>query len=146
MNLASVSRRTQRRRPMAEINVVPYIDVTLVLLIIFMVTAPMMQTGVDVELPQAEAKTVDTSEQLPIIISIKADGSMFLDEGNQTDSPVTASELPARIQGVLVKKPGLAVLIRGDQKVDYGRVVTIMAALKQAGVPSVGLMTRPANE
>jgi len=146
MNLASVSRRTQRRRPMAEINVVPYIDVTLVLLIIFMVTAPMMQTGVDVELPQAEAKTVDTSEQLPIIISIKADGSMFLDEGNQTDSPVTASELPARIQGVLVKKPGLAVLIRGDQKVDYGRVVTIMAALKQAGVQSVGLMTRPANE
>jgi biopolymer transport protein TolR len=146
MNLASVSRRTQRRRPMAEINVVPYIDVTLVLLIIFMVTAPMMQTGVDVELPQAEAKTVDTAEQLPIIISIKADGSMFLDEGNQADSPVAASELPGRTQGVLTKKPGLAVLIRGDQKVDYGRVVTIMAALKQAGVPSVGLMTRPANE
>ena len=146
MNLASVSRRTQRRRPMAEINVVPYIDVTLVLLIIFMVTAPMMQTGVDVELPQAEAKTVETNEQLPIIISIKADGSLYLDEGNQADSPLTASELPGRIQGALTKKPGLAVLIRGDQKVDYGRVVTIMAALKQAGVPSVGLMTQPANE
>ncbi len=146
MNLAGVSRRTQRRRPMAEINVVPYIDVTLVLLIIFIVTAPMMQMGVDVELPQAEAKTVETDEQLPLIISIKADGSLFLNEGNQADSPVTAPELPQRIQAVLAKKPGLAVLIRGDQHVDYGRVVTIMAALKEAGVPSVGLMTRPADE
>ena len=146
MNVTSVSRRTQRRRPMAEINVVPYIDVTLVLLIIFMVTAPMMQTGVDVDLPQAEAKTVETDEQLPVIVSIKADGSLFLDEGNQADSPVTADELAGRIQAVMAKKPGLPVLIRGDQKVDYGRVVTIMAALKQAGVPRVGLMTRPANE
>ncbi len=146
MNVTSVSRRTQRRRPMAEINEVPYIDVTLVLLIIFMVTAPMMQTGVDVELPQAEAKTVETDEQLPIIISIKADGSLFVDAGNQSDNPVTESGLAGQIQAVLAQKPGLAVLIRGDQKVDYGRVVTIMAALKQAGVSGVGLMTRPANE
>ncbi len=146
MNVTSVSRRTQRRRPMAEINVVPYIDVTLVLLILFMVTAPMMQTGVDVELPQAEAKTVETDEQLPIIISIKADGSLFVDAGNQSDNPVTESGLAGQIQAVLAQKPGLAVLIRGDQKVDYGRVVTIMAALKQAGVSGVGLMTRPANE
>jgi biopolymer transport protein TolR len=102
--------------------------------------------GVDVELPQAEAKTVETDEQLPLIISIKADGSLFLNEGNQADSPVTAPELPQRIQAVLAKKPGLAVLIRGDQHVDYGRVVMIMAALKEAGVPSVGLMTRPADE
>ena len=146
MNMTSVSRRTQRRRPMAEINVVPYIDVTLVLLIIFMVTAPMMQTGVDVELPKAEAKIVETDQQLPVIVSIKADGALFLDEGNQADIPVTADELAGRIQALMSKKPGLPVLIRGDQKVDYGRVVTIMAGLKQAGVPSVGLMTRPTNE
>lgn len=138
--------RGQRRRPMAEINVVPYIDVSLVLLIIFMVTAPMLQTGVDVDLPQAEAKTIDASEQLPIIISINAEGVLYLDAGNEGDSPVPDDQLAARVQAAQASKPGLPVLIRGDRSVDYGRVVTVMAALKQAGVPSVGLMTQPAAE
>jgi len=147
MNLPPIGRgRIRRRRPIAEINVVPYIDVTLVLLIIFMVTAPMLQTGVDVELPQAEAKTVDTSQELPIIISVDADGELFLDVGNQGDVAVKESDLAGRVNAALEKKPGLAVLIRGDKKVDYGRVVTLMAALKSAGVPSVGLMTSPAEE
>lgn len=146
MNPPGISRRTPRRRPMAEINVVPYIDVTLVLLIIFMITAPMLQTGVDVELPQAAAKTIDPNEELPIIITINAGGGLFLDAGNQADTPVTETELPGRVQAALARQPGLAVLIRGDRQVDYGRVVTVMAALKQAGVPSVGLMTRPADE
>jgi biopolymer transport protein TolR len=146
MNLPGVTRRHPRRRPMAEINVVPYIDVTLVLLIIFMITAPMLQMGVDVELPQAEARTIDASEQLPIIISINAGGALFLDIGNQGDTPVPDAELASRVQETLAKKPGLTVLIRGDRKVEYGRVVTVMAALKQAGIPSVGLMTRPADE
>ncbi|MFN5745400.1 MAG: protein TolR [Methylococcaceae bacterium] len=138
--------RGQRRRPMAEINVVPYIDVSLVLLIIFMVTAPMLQTGVDVDLPQAEAKTIDASEQLPIIISINAEGVLYLDAGNEGDSPVPDDQLAARVQAAQASKSGLPVLIRGDRNVDYGRVVTVMAALKQAGVPSVGLMTQPAAE
>lgn len=146
MNLPSVSRRTVRRRPMAEINVVPYIDVTLVLLIIFMVTAPMLQTGVDVQLPQAEARTLDPNEQLPVIVSIRSDGSLFLDTGGQPDQPVTESALAGKIQDVLSQKPGLSVLIRGDARVQYGHVVTIMAALKKAGVPGVGLMTQPASE
>lgn len=146
MNAPNRSGRGQRRRPMAEINVVPYIDVSLVLLIIFMVTAPMLQTGVDVELPQAEAKTVDPSQDLPIIISVNAEGELFLDTGNRGDVQVEEADLAAKITEALTKKPGLAVLIRGDKKVDYGRVVTIMANLKNAGVPSVGLMTSPAEE
>jgi biopolymer transport protein TolR len=131
---------------MAEINVVPYIDVTLVLLIIFMVTAPMLQTGVDVDLPQAEAKTVDPSKDLPIIVSIDAAGTLFLDVGNQGDTPIAPEELTTRVAEALAAKPGLAVLIRGDRAVDYGKVITVMAALKNAGVPNVGLMTSPAEE
>jgi biopolymer transport protein TolR len=146
MNVPNRSGRGQRRRPMAEINVVPYIDVSLVLLIIFMVTAPMLQTGVDVELPQAEAKTIDTSQELPIIISVDAEGDLFLDVGNQGDAEVEEADLAARVTEALASKPGLAVLIRGDRKVDYGRVVAVMANLKNAGVPSVGLMTSPAEE
>jgi biopolymer transport protein TolR len=146
MNVPTGKGRGGRRRPMAEINVVPYIDVSLVLLIIFMVTAPMLQTGVDVELPQAEAKAVDPREDLPIIISVKVDGSLFLDAGNRGDEEVEEAGLAARVTDALAKKPGLAVLIRGDKAVDYGRVVTLMATLKNAGVPSVGLMTSPAEE
>lgn len=146
MNLPSLSRRTPRRRPMAEINVVPYIDVTLVLLIIFMVTAPMLQTGVDVELPQAEARDLDPNEQLPIVITIKGDGSLFLDAGNQADTPLAEADLVRRVPELLAQKPGIPVLIRGDRKVEYGRVVTLMAALKAGGVPSVGLITQPPGE
>ena len=146
MNVSSSSGRGQKRRPMAEINVVPYIDVTLVLLIIFMVTAPMLQTGVDVDLPQAEARTIDPSEELPIIISINAEGALYLDVSNQGDAQVDEADLPNKIQEALQKTPGLHVLIRGDKKVEYGRVVTVMAALKKAGIPSVGLMTNPQEE
>jgi biopolymer transport protein TolR len=146
MNLPSVSRRSQRRRPMSEINVVPYIDVSLVLLIIFMVTAPMLQTGVDVELPQASARAVQQDEQPPVILSIRADGSLYLDPGSQTDAPVAEAAVAGRIRDLLRNRPGLAVLIRGDRKVDYGRVVTLMAALKKAGLARVGLMTQPAGE
>lgn len=146
MNVSIGKGRGGRRRPMAEINVVPYIDVSLVLLIIFMVTAPMLQTGVDVDLPQAEARQIDPTQDLPIIISVKADGSLYLDPGNQGDVEVSADQLGAQVAQALAQKPGLAVLIRGDKAVDYGRVVTIMASLKSAGVPNVGLMTAPAEE
>lgn len=136
--------RGGRRKPMAEINVVPYIDVSLVLLIIFMITAPLVQTGVDVDLPQAEAKTVDIQEDKPpIVISIKADGSVFIDMGDHEDQPVAMDALINKVMAALQHKPGTAVMIRGDKAVDYGKVVTTMAALKQAGLPSVGLMTNP---
>lgn len=140
------SRGGGRRKPMAEINVVPYIDVSLVLLIIFMITAPLVQNGVDVELPQAAAKPVDSNEDKPpVIVSIKADGSFYVDLGDHDDQPVAQEELMAKVTAALRLKPGTEVLIRGDKAVDYGRVVTAMAALKQAGVPSVGLMTNPAE-
>lgn len=146
MNVSTGSGRGSRRRPMAEINVVPYIDVSLVLLIIFMVTAPMLQTGVDVDLPKAEAKMVDPSDELPIIISINAQGQLFIAIGNQSDVEVADADLAAKVQDALAQKPGLAVMIRGDKSVDYGRIVTVMASLKNAGVPSVGLMTAPTEE
>ncbi|MEY2701261.1 MAG: tolR protein [Pseudomonadota bacterium] len=136
-------RGQRRRQPVAEINVVPYIDVSLVLLIIFMVTAPMLQSGVDVELPQAEARSIDPSQDKPIIVSINREGLLFLDAGNQGDVQMEPQELTEEVMHALQSKPGQAVLIRGDQHVDYGRIITVMAALKNAGVPSVGLMTSP---
>jgi len=146
MNVQTGGGRGSRRKPMAEINVVPYIDVSLVLLIIFMITTPLLQTGVDVELPQAEAKTVDPAQEPPVIVSIKADGSFFVDVGNHEDVPIEAAELSGKVMGAIQEKPGRPVLIRGDKSVDYGKVITVMAALKQAGVPSVGLMTSPMDE
>ena len=128
---------------MAEINVVPYIDVTLVLLIIFMITAPLVQTGVEVDLPQADSSTIDQENNLPIIVSIDKKGDYFIDVGEQEEESVSAQTLLVRVMAVLKNKPKTQVYIRGDHTVDYGKVVTIMTALKNAGVPSVGLMTSP---
>ena len=135
--------RSKRRKPMAEINVVPYIDVTLVLLIIFMITAPLVQTGVDVDLPQADTSSVEQKSEPPVIISVDKQGLFFIDIGEQSDEPVSASDLLYRVAAVLRNKPETQVYIRGDHSVAYGKVVTVMAALKNAGVPSVGLMTSP---
>ena len=137
-----MSRRRARRKPMSEINVVPYIDVTLVLLIIFMITAPLVQTGVDVDLPQADTAPVEQKNEPPIIISIDKQGLFYIDLGEQEDEPVSADILLYRVAAVLRNKPETQVYIRGDHTVAYGKVVTVMAALKNSGVPSVGLMTR----
>ncbi len=137
-----MARRVKRSKPMSEINVVPYIDVTLVLLIIFMITAPLVQTGVDVDLPQADTAPVEQKDQTPIIVSVDKQGQYFIDIGEQNDEPVTAEALLYRVAAVLRNKPGTPVYIRGDLTVAYGKVVSVMAALKNAGVPSVGLMTR----
>ncbi len=136
-----MSRRTARRKPMAEINVVPYIDVTLVLLIIFMITAPLVQTGVDVDLPQADTSPVEQKNEPPVIVSVDKQGLFYIDIGAQEDEVVSAEELLYRVAAVLRNKPETQVYIRGDHTVEYGKVVTVMAALKNAGVPSVGLMT-----
>ncbi|MEW6039470.1 MAG: protein TolR [Pseudomonadota bacterium] len=146
MNVPTGAGRGRRRRPMAEINVVPYIDVSLVLLIIFMVTAPMLQSGVDVDLPKAEARPIDPNQDKPIIVTIDKDGQLYLDATNQEDIPVDPATLTEKVTRALAEKPGTAVLIRGDQAVDYGRVITVMAALKNSGVPQVGLMTNPVED
>jgi len=141
-----MNRRTKRRKPMAEINVVPYIDVTLVLLIIFMITAPLVQTGVDVDLPQAVTAPVEQKNEPPVIVSVDKQGQFFIDIGEQVDEPVSAEVLLYRVAAVLRNKPKTQVYIRGDHTVAYGKVVTVMAALKNAGVPSVGLMTSSFDE
>ena len=138
-----MARRSNRRKPLAEINVVPYIDVTLVLLIIFMITAPLIQTGVEVELPHAESETVSQDSIPPVIVTIDKQGDYFIDVGGNENLPVEAEELLYRVKAVLTNKPKTQIFIRGDQAVEYGKVVTVMAALKNAGVPSVGLMTSP---
>jgi len=138
-----MARRNARRKPMAEINVVPYIDVTLVLLIIFMITAPLIQSGVDVDLPQADSQQVDQEDApSPVIITVDKTGQYFIDLGNGSDEePVSANEVLLLTAAVRKNKPRTQVYIRGDKEVAYGKVVTVMAALKNAGVPNVGLMT-----
>lgn len=136
-------KRAGRRKPMSEINVVPYIDVTLVLLIIFMVTTPLLQTGVDVDLPEAKAKIVEAKKNPPIIVSIDSQGQFYLDAGTRQEAAVSEEEVVLKVSQALQDKPDTPVYIRGDQAVNYGKVVTAMAALKNAGVPSVGLMTSP---
>ncbi len=141
-----MARRVKRRKPMAEINVVPYIDVTLVLLIIFMITAPLVPTGVEVDLPQVETDTVEQDNEPPVIVSIDKQGQYFIDIGEQIDAPVSAEDLLYKVAAVLRNKPKTSIYIRGDHTVDYGSVVTVMAALKNAGAPNVGLMTSPLEE
>jgi biopolymer transport protein TolR len=137
-------RKHGRRKPMGEINVVPYIDVTLVLLIIFMITTPMLQTGVEVDLPQAESAMVEQKEgEPPIVISIKEQGEYYINTDGQNDELIEPEVINDRVAAVLSNKPGTQVLISADKGVDYGTVVTVMAALKNAGVPTVGLMTKP---
>ncbi len=130
-----------RKRPMSEINVVPYIDVMLVLLIIFMITAPLMTQGIKVDLPQAAAEPVDQSENEPLIVSIDIDGLYYLNVGDDPKKGVDHDLLVQRVAAVLRHKPGTPVLVRGDSAVNYGAVVTAMALLQKAGAPSVGLVT-----
>ena len=137
---------SSRRRPISEINVVPYIDVTLVLLIIFMITAPLLQTGVEVDLPQAAAKPIEERSAPPLIVSIDADGRLFLDVGDRQDEPLQPHELTVKVVAVARHTPDTRVFVRGDAQVGYGKVVAVMAALKKAGIAQVGLMTRPVEE
>ncbi|MGB0712896.1 MAG: protein TolR [Gammaproteobacteria bacterium] len=135
-------RARTRRRLMAEINVVPYIDVMLVLLVIFMVTAPMFNQGVEVELPQATANPIARSEGEPLILTVDEQGLYYLNVGEKPDQAVDAQTLSIRVQAVLSYRKDTPVLVRGAETVSYGQVVTAMALLQNAGAPKVGLMTR----
>jgi len=151
MNVGNSSRGKSRKRrgPMAEINVVPYIDVTFVLLMIFMITAPLVQTGVDVDLPEAEAESVDLADNTPVIVSIKKDGSFYVDIGNgdeEASTPVNEATLRTRVAAVFRNNPKAQLYVRGDHDVDYGSVVKVMVELKKTGAPKVGLMTSPPPE
>lgn len=133
--------RRARFRPMAEINVVPYIDVMLVLLIIFMVTAPMLMQGVKVDLPQAKTEPVDNQDSEPLIVSIDAGGLLYLNVGGQEDQVVSLATVQQRVGAVIRRSPEKPVLVWGDKAVAYGEVVSLMAALQEAGAAGVGLVT-----
>ena len=133
----------RKRKQLAEINVVPYIDVMLVLLIVFMVAAPMLMQGVKVDLPQAPSNPLEDKDE-PILVSIKADGTLYMDLGadaKQQRQPL--DKIVDTVGKVLKLKPKTPVLIWGDAGVDYGEVVKLMSALQQAGASGVGLVTEP---
>ena len=136
-----MSRTRNKRRPMSEINVVPYIDVMLVLLIIFMVTAPMLMQGVKVDLPEATADPVENQDSEPVIVSINSAGELFLNLGSQEEQVLSLATVRDRVSAVMRRSPEKPVLVWGDRAVPYGQVVTVMVALQEAGAPSVGLVT-----
>ena len=134
------------RRLMGEINVVPYIDVMLVLLIIFMVTAPLLTQGVQVELPDADAKPIDPEllrDREPLVLSVDRDGRYFLNIGGDEDSPVGEAEVARRAGAVLARDPATPVLVKADERVPYGSVVRGMVLLQQAGATKIGFLTDP---
>ena len=126
----------RRRRMLAEINVVPYIDVMLVLLVIFMVTAPMLMQGVEVELPKADAAPVEDQDAEPLIVSIDSKGQLFLNLGANEKQALELATVRQRVGAVLRRTPDKPVLVWGDQRVAYGDVVIVMTALQEAGAPS----------
>ena len=136
----------RRRKPMSEINVVPYIDVMLVLLIIFMVTAPLLTQGVKVELPKAPSEPVGEQDDEPLIVSVKPDGSYYLNLGDDTEKSQSLEVVGDKVGKILRRKPDTAVLVWGDTNVPYGKVVELMATLQTAGAPSVGLVTETPDE
>lgn len=134
-------RRHRKRKVMSEINVVPYIDVMLVLLIIFMITAPLIQQGVEIDLPQANANPMSQDQREPLILTVSKTGEFYLNVGENIDKPVDEETLVHRVAAVLKYQPDTPVLVRGDKDVGYGRVTSALVLLQTAGVEKVGLMT-----
>jgi biopolymer transport protein TolR len=139
-------RRSVKKKPIAEINVVPYIDVMLVLLIVFMVTAPLLMQGVKVDLPDAPSAPMDNQDDEPLIVSVKVDGSYYLNIGGSEKNAKPLSEITTTVGKILRSKPKTPVLVWGDSKVDYGIVVSLMSQLQSAGASSVGLVTEPPSK
>ncbi len=137
--------RVKKRRLMGEINVVPYIDVMLVLLIIFMITAPLLTQGIEVDLPKAAAEPLEPDDDQPLILSVDAQGQLYLNVGDREDEPIAAAEVARRVSAVIRQKPATPVLVKADQAVSYGRVVTAMVILQQAGAAKLGFLTDPAD-
>lgn len=135
------------RRPMAEINLVPFIDVMLVLLVIFMITTPLLTQGVKIELPQTESKAIPPEQKEPLIVTVDAAGNFYLNISDKPNQPVTARVLSnlasQQLSSVGEQRP---VLVRGDKNTNYGKIVEAMVLLQQAGAKSVGLITQPSPD
>jgi len=141
---AAFTRRHRKRKLKSEINVVPYIDVMLVLLIIFMVTAPLLNLGVDIDLPKSNARSVESKKD-PIVVSVDADGGYTLKLQDAGRERVDAAQLAAKVGAVVKANPEIAVFVAGDGKASYDTVYQAMVLLQTAGVQKVGLMSKPAE-
>lgn len=143
--IQQVKRARRGRRQVAEINVVPYIDVMLVLLVIFMITAPLLTTGVEIDLPDSAANPIvdDGTASEPLILSIDKEGQWFLNVGDEPESPMDKIEVQRLATAVLRRSPDKRVMVAGDAAVDYGQIMQAMVALQSAGAPSIGLMSDP---
>jgi biopolymer transport protein TolR len=137
---------TRRRRLMGEINVVPYIDVMLVLLIIFMITAPLLTQGVKVDLPKAAAEPIEPQRIQPLVLSVDRQGRLYLNVGGNPQSALDEATAAARAAAVLRREPQTQVLVKADNAVAYGRVVQAMAMLQHAGARKIGFITEPPPE
>lgn len=133
--------KKRKRRPMNEINVVPYIDVMLVLLIIFMVTSGLLTQGVDIELPRADAKALSDNQPIPLIATIDKNGIYYLSEDGKPDQEMSLVDLSVAVAAHMQIDDQIPVVVRGDKSIEYGKIVQLMVLLQQAGVPSVGLLT-----
>lgn len=137
------------RRPMSDINVVPFIDVMLVLLVIFMITTPLLTQGVNVELPKTSANAMNDKQKEPLIVTVDSSGNYYLNLADKPTQPITARTLSHLVTTQLTAQQGeeqRPVLVRGDKNVNYGKVVEAMVLLQQAGAKSVGLITQPAPD
>ncbi len=128
---------------MSEINVVPYIDVMLVLLVIFMITAPLLSQGVKVDLPRVASEPLPPSEREPLIVTVDREGRVFVNYGEDQDTPIGDETLMARVAALLRNQPDIPVLVKGDEGTAYGAVVRVMSLLQGAGAEGIGLMTDP---
>ncbi|RUR27261.1 protein TolR [Vreelandella andesensis] len=138
--------RSGSKKPMAEINVVPFIDVMLVLLVIFMITAPMLTQGVQVDLPQVTSEPIESQDESdPIIISVDREGVYFITLGEDSTS-VSLEQMSQRVMAILQRRPGTPVMVRGDRNVPYGQIVLLMSTLQRSGVANVGLLSEPPQD
>jgi len=138
-----MARERKRRRQMSEINVVPYIDVMLVLLIIFMITTPLLTQGVKVSLPKAAARQLPPEKMQPVIVTVNSQGQYFLNLADNPHLPLSADDLQKRVHQAMAENADRKVYVRGDESAQYGQIVQAMVLLQQAGVGNVGLVTDP---
>ncbi|MDH4054194.1 MAG: protein TolR [Gammaproteobacteria bacterium] len=134
----------QKRKLMGDINVVPYIDVMLVLLVIFMVTAPLLTQGIEVDLPKANSEPIkEVPNHQPLVLSVDATGNLYINVGDNEDEPTTGKDVVARVGAVLRNRPDTPILVKADRAVPYGHVVGAMVLLQQGGAQSIGFVTDP---
>ena len=146
-----MAKQRNKRRPMAEINVVPYIDVMLVLLVIFMITAPLLNLGVEVDLPKADAEPLDSQQnEEPMVVTVLKNGDLYLNAGGEVDGVtsglIDSETLVTTVAAIVRRNPEIQVLVGGDEAVGYGHIYAAMVLLQKAGVSKVGLMSDPLND